>query len=419
MISADNLSHKIDSAIRFFLYLIIFWLPYSPAVIESSVITSVVLFVVKRVVSYKPGRVAFISIFRPRKTFLDKEIAMFLIVCIISTLLSRNLSVSAHGFFSKTLEWFVVFYLAVEVFKEKKHFICALIVFMITSFATVIDGLLQYYFLYKDIFRGQVLSDNRMTAGFSHANGLGAYLIIWFFIALALFKIFNKNRSKLVLLLINLTLIIWAILLTGSRSAWFSIIAGIGLLLFIVRKRLFIVFTIVLLLCLFLYPIINKYIPAGSRVNISAIESSFSWRAGIWQDSFKMIKERPLLGHGLNTYMKNFQDYRRKYLDAADFSHTYAHNCYVQMTVEIGVLGLLSFLWLIIKYYYKLYERLKKYVILKKNILVIFTGLIASTFSFLIQSFLDTNLYSLQLSLLFWLVVGITAALYNNLDELI
>ena len=32
------IENRIDSIIRFFLYLLIFWLPYSPAVIESSVI---------------------------------------------------------------------------------------------------------------------------------------------------------------------------------------------------------------------------------------------------------------------------------------------------------------------------------------------------------------------------------------------
>jgi len=71
-------------------------------------------------------------------------------------------------------------------------------------------------------------------------------------------------------------------------------------------------------------------------------------RFAFWQANFDMFLERPLIGHGdnLNT------QYRSRYYDAIglhDFVRQYeAHNMYLQVAVNAGILGLLAFLvWLV------------------------------------------------------------------------
>ena len=70
---------RIDVVIRFFLYLLMFWLPYSSAVVEVCVVASLLLWLVKRFLSYdfdhkhsslKDSIVAHIKIFKPRSSFL-------------------------------------------------------------------------------------------------------------------------------------------------------------------------------------------------------------------------------------------------------------------------------------------------------------------------------------------------------------
>jgi len=125
---------RIDALIRFFLYILIFWLPYSPAVVESCVIICIVLWLLKRGILLTRKRN--FSEVKPEATFLNKPIVFFLLACMLSVTSSAFFGQSLHNFFTKTLEWFIIYFLVVEVFKNKKHIYIALAVFIFTAFST-------------------------------------------------------------------------------------------------------------------------------------------------------------------------------------------------------------------------------------------------------------------------------------------
>lgn len=221
---------KIDAAIRFFLYILIFWLPYSPAVIESCVIISFILWLFKRSiilvtnkfpeVTAKEGAVGILEYFHPKKTFLNKPIGFFLAACILSVTSSAFFAQSLHNFLTKTLEWFVVYFLVVEVFKNKKHIYIVLAIFLFTAFSTVIDSFIQFYITHKDIFLGHVIdSGGRATAGFKTSNSLGGYLTI---VIPCLFAWILLGRQKFyyrLMALFILLFMIWSLIITFSRGA--------------------------------------------------------------------------------------------------------------------------------------------------------------------------------------------------------
>ena len=74
------------------------------------------------------------------------------------------------------------------------------------------------------------------------------------------------------------------------------------------------------------------------------------------------------------------------------------------MAAETGILGLFSFLWILVELFKLAIRTLKK----KKDPLVL--GLSAGILAFLVQSFFDTNLYALQMVVLFWFMLGFTVA---------
>jgi len=119
---------RIDAFIRFFLYILIFWLPYSSAVIESCVIICFILWLLKRSILLTQKRN--FSEVKPEATFLNKPIVFFLLACMLSVTSSAFFGQSLHNFFTKTLEWFIVYFLVVEVFKNKKHIYIALAIFL-------------------------------------------------------------------------------------------------------------------------------------------------------------------------------------------------------------------------------------------------------------------------------------------------
>ena len=145
---------RIDALIRFFLYVLIFWLPYSPAVIESCVIICLILWLAKRGIIFsgqfnptltkKKQLFEFLKVLKPESTFLNIPIAIFLFICVLSVTSSAFFGQSLHNFLTKTLEWFIIFFLVVEVFKDKRHVHIALIVFLITAFSTVLDSFFQF-----------------------------------------------------------------------------------------------------------------------------------------------------------------------------------------------------------------------------------------------------------------------------------
>ncbi len=121
-------------------------------------------------------------------------------------------------------------------------------------------------------------------------------------------------------------------------------------------------------------------------------------RFKVWQAAFAMIKDHPILGQGIGTFMDNF----RKYMP--NLIIQYAHNCFLQIWAETGIFSLLSFLGFLVLLFSEWIKAFNK----NHNFLIL--GLLCGIFGFLVHSFFDTDLYSLQLSMLFWFTVGFTTA---------
>ena len=219
---------RIDFAARLFLYVLIFWLPYSPAVIESCVITAFILWIVKKVLQRRFASSQQSASFFPQ-TPINFPICCFLFICLLSTLGSPLMGISFKGFFTKTLEWFAILYLILEFFTEDRHIKTAMWILVATVFATAIDSLIQYYWTYKDVFLSHAIGPgDRATAAFKTPNGLGAYMaittpvVLGFCLAL---KKFFKYYLPFILLILA-----WSLAVSGSRGAELGFCVGIGFL---------------------------------------------------------------------------------------------------------------------------------------------------------------------------------------------
>lgn len=403
------LSEKIDSLIRFFLYVLIFWLPYSSAVVEICVIFSIILLVIKRVVLIKQEHLNFFEGFSPRASALNKPILFFIVACVLSVIQSVFWKQSIYNFFTKTLEWFVVFFLVLEAFQTKKQIFIALGIFVFTAFSTACDGLVQYYFTHKDLFLGKALQpDMRITAAFKTSNGLGGYLAVVLPLVIAM----SLNRSwrmyQQILFAIFSVIIFWALILTFSRGAWLAAFVGVSVLamvFFSLRHPKLVKWAVVLIVIIF----------GCSFGAMEAIDRSdtVQWRIGVWRDSLRMIADRPVFGHGINTFMAVFQSYRTAHLNEP----TYAHNCYLQMTAEIGMLGMGALLWVLAVLFSSSFKKIRIFAAKDNELMLLSLGLFAGMAAYFVHCFFDTNLYTLQLSVYIWLVIGLLVATTNQLEK--
>ena len=359
-----------------------------------------------------------LSVFKPKDTFLNRPIAFFLLACLLSAAGSAFWGPSLHNFFTKTLEWFIVYFLTVEVFQRKKHIYIAISVFAFTAFSTVIDGLVQFYITNKDIFNGHVIEPgSRATAGFKTPNGLGGYLTIFIPGLLAWILLGKQKLPYIIISITALFLSIWSLMVTLSRGAWIGVVFGVAFMLFFVllppKKAEFNLSLGLAGVTLGLFFVFFLILMNGPGQDFLSRYHSIHMRTDIWKDSVNMIKDKPMFGHGVNTFMPFFQAYRQN----PGMNPTYAHNCYIQMAAEIGLAGLFSFFWIMAQTFYQPMKRIKLGWAQDQGMKTLTFGLSSGIFAFFVHAFFDTNFYSLQLAAYLWFMAGTLAAIQKISDR--
>ena len=384
---------KIDNIIRFFLYLLIILLPISNSGIEICFGLILILWIVKHLL---------LRSVKVEPSALNTPIYIFVCIGILSVIWSSNFKVSLHAFFSKFMEGILLYFFMIETLKQKKHLSIIIALFLLVAVVVSIDGIVQYFFTGIDIFRQRPIVREGVTASFEYPNKFAAYLFFPLFITLGMLMDKLKVRKidlKLFGLFCMLGLLFFTFILTKSRGALLGLIVAVPFFAFYINRKVFLVTAVVaaIIISTLAFLIVTDSSLKIFRLEPVRIRDTAIIRTHIWRDTLNMIKERPVFGHGINTYMRLFQKYRS---DPSQYP-TYAHNCYLQIAAEMGLAGLIVFLWIVGRFFRNSVNKKTGYVLL---------GVAAGMFAFLVHSFFDTNLYSLQLNILFWFMLGLAVA---------
>lgn len=383
------------------IYAIAFFLPISKGIIETFSILAIIAYLAKNVLNFDN---------LPR-TPLNWGILIYLFISITSIFLSTNTTTSSLTFFRKTLQDMVFFFVACETLSGKQRLRNIIYILFLSSLLLGIDGIYQY-FTHKDFIRQRPdLGMPRIHASFPYPNAFGCYLSV--VIPFVLVGVFAKFHTKTFKLLSSclFTLLFICLMLTVSRGAWFAFLASalfMSMWLNILGIFLLVIGIFIISVLQFFHP----YIKERLHNFFIFTDTSGMDRKIIWQAGWKMFISRPWLGVGLGTFMFNFKEFVIK-----DYPHgaAYAHNCYLQMAAEIGIIGLAAFLLILSLFFYSGIKALNKneksfswYVLLASQ---------AAILGYCVQMGVDTTLYALDLGMLFWLVLGIGVAAMKNLQS--
>jgi O-antigen ligase len=303
------------------------------------------------------------------------------------------LTKSLHALFFKWFEYLFIFLVVEDVMNTPKRVRNAVSALLISGALIGLDAVFQKSAGF-DLLRHRELIVGRVTATFKVTNVLAAYLIPVILLAIApLFSGRIKRRYKNLFFFLSLLLTL-VLISTFSRAGWLGFIAALALLLFLSRnlKRASVP--------LFLFLLVLLAVPS-LRDRVTA--HGDAQRIRLFSATAEMIKENPLLGKGVGTYMDHFS---RKYPDK---NPAYAHNSYMQVWAETGIFSFLSFIAFLAILV------LKSARAVLRNQDFIFLGLVCGIFGFLIHSFFDNHFYSLQLSFLFWVLAGLCNSQYTFL----
>ena len=130
----------------------------------------------------------------------------------------------------------------------------------------------------------------------------------------------------------------------------------------------------------------------------------------MWAAARGMIRDRPWLGHGVNTFMANYLTY----WVGGEQQPRYAHNCYLQMAAETGLIGLSAFLLCLAALARRWIAGVRALAAPQRTWLL---GLSAGLAAFLVQAAIDTNFYAMRQAALFWVLAGLALGLSTDVQK--
>lgn len=410
-----------DRAMAFSFYALIYFLPISIALTETFSGLAIFFYLLKRGTLFfygfktgSSGWASFFSSFKPAENYLNKPLAIFLVINFLAVITSQFPRVSIEGFVGKALQGVFTYFAFIEAISTKKRIKTFLVIFAISFLLICVNGLYQY-FLGHDFIRGHIF-DGRISSSFRAANDFAAYLVVTtpvlFYLSLfssppkdpkdsgsVYFSFLSSGKIRLILFFL-FVLSFACLILTYSRGGWLAFLLCLSVLGIKSRKVfLFSVVFIVIFLFSF-YSQSTRVIPSENNWR-----TYFDWennRLKYWTRSVSIIKDYPFLGSGLNTYSSIQWKYETGW-------GGYPHNSYLQMTAETGLTGLAAFLWVIIVLLRNSFRNLKR--ITDQSVRPLLLSFLAGLAGFFIHSFFDTNFYSVQLGSFMWLLMGLVVAL--------
>jgi len=270
---------------------------------------------------------------------INKVFLLLLFVSLFSLINTGNFIISFTNWF-RLASVIVIFNYAYLYFSGEDKFRFLTYLVLLSSVLPLCFGF--YQFLFKAGNLGTP-GFNRIYGTFVHPNVFGQYLLIVFFLVFYFISNHRGNRvfwigSYLVLFLITIE-----IYYTFARGVWIALFVSLILYILCYRglgKKFFYLLALALLISLVYGNFQERFVDISH--SSSRNMSSWHWRVMVWSKTVSSIKEHPIIGHGLGMYRQKF--------------YFAAHNDYLRIAYEIGILGLIFYLFFL---YYILFKSIK------------------------------------------------------------
>lgn len=179
----------------------------------------------------------------------------------------------------------------------------------------------------------------RVFSTLENPNVLAGYLDVFICLALG-FLAKVQSRSHRLILLGAIILFVACLAMTYSRGAFLTLVAVFAVYGFLKDWRIVIVFALVTGLIAYSDSTFMNRILSSFTMS----DSSESVRVGIWVSTSSMIADHPFTGIGWGAYQYVYPQYNY-YIADPNIIIYHAHNLYLNVAAEIGIVGALAFFW--------------------------------------------------------------------------
>ena len=363
------------------------------------------------------GRLTFL------KTPLDLPILAFSLALIISTIRTVHRHVSLEQLY-QLISYPLLYYLLINILRERKEIRGVVLTILTAAILVSLYGIYQNYIALERTrewvriyhpgeFSPQFmarLETHEVFSTFVYPPALAGYLGLILPLALCLL-IYAQSRWMRTLSGLTLSLGGLCLYFTYSKGGWISLFLSMVFLFAILfwnkiskYRYLFLILLLVLIIP-FLFPAIREFLLEHEPlIHLQGFSDSLTVRVNYWKAGFGMLKDYPVLGSGLGTFGTIYAKYKLPQGEEVQL----AHNNYLQVWTEMGILGIVSFLWLwliFLKQGWKLIRRLRitGYRLPAAVVIGCYAGIVA----FLIHSLVDFGLYVPGIAMNVWLFLAL------------
>jgi len=327
-------------------------------------------------------------------------LSLWLIIAGIATATSPDLRLSAgalKGWWIDPLLFTAIVFMNTHSLRHIKHMIWSILIGA---------GLISTYGLIEYIFGFGMQADSLLNAFYKPANYVALLTVPIIILGLAWQYLVRKNPRQLLInsLLISVSMV--ALLFTQSYGGFLGLAAGIFVLLIwqpdkAKRWKHLSVFILIGLLAM----IVISSAPKFQRLLDTSARNSLSTRLQIWEISLEVLKDNYILGVGLGNFQ---QPYREKayqmYQPPLEWEVVKAHNLYLNIWLEMGLLGLMAFMVLLYAYGKQLKTNINRFAGDTEGWWLT-AGSQAALIAILIHGLLDTPYFKNDLSILFLFII--------------
>ena len=238
---------------------------------------------------------------------------------------------------------------------------------------------------------------------------LGGWLCI--FLPLLLIEFFERKLLGKYYWLAGLAFCICSagLVFNATRGAWLAvaIVSAVLLIYYMFKNKRNLAVSIIFVALISTVLVNNpKFMHRLDTIDDFNKYQSNTERILIWQSAWNMFKDHPILGVGLGQYTENYQ---QKYISpqAKEPKLGHAHNNFMQMLAENGIVGFAGF---VIMFGYIILKNLIAWVKVK-NVYALM--IVSATVCLLLQGFTEYNVGNSAVIKMYWLVLGLLVVLDN------
>jgi len=274
---------------------------------------------------------------------------LFAIACVLGVVIAVDKGDAFRVFLFYATALLLLYVIAADVTTEKRLMRLLFLIYAAVIFTSLFAVLQRIVGVAADALLTDLGANwglpGRVYSTLDNPNNYAEFLVLLTPAAAVFAARYKENKFLRCCFLCGMAFPFLALLMTYSRSCWLSMLLTCVVFVYYANKKLLPAF---ILLCIAAIPFLPNSVIMRFMTIFNGGDSSTSFRFYIWDGTIKMVRDFGLTGIGLgpNSFAVIYPDYAN---DVAANSVPHSHMVYMELILEMGILGFISFMWFMLR----------------------------------------------------------------------